>query len=110
MGPEQAGMTNEDKLEDKLKKIVQWIDPGKGVTVYLLDPQDLNVEVTGCNAELGDLSLKTRVPHMRQTISVPLGRTEVSEDFAHYTRDPERPLKRRRLMLVVNDTRPRIIY
>ena len=99
-------MTNEDKL----KKIVQWIDPEERVTVHFLDQQDLNAEVTGCNAELVDLWVETRVPHMGQTISVPLSRTEVSEDLAHYTRDPERPLKRRRLMLVVNDTRPPIIY
>jgi len=80
------------------------------VRVHFLDQQDLNVEVTGCNAELGDLSLKTRVPQMRHTLSVPLGRTEISEYFAHYTRDPERPLNRRRLLLVGNDTRPSIIY
>ncbi|TKS58465.1 MAG: hypothetical protein EWM72_03004 [Nitrospira sp.] len=99
-------MTNEDKL----KKIVPWIDPEERVTVHFLDEQDLNAEVTGCNAELVDLSLETHVPHMKQQISVPLSRTEVSEDLSHYTRDPERPLKRRRLMLVVNDKRPPIIY
>jgi hypothetical protein len=99
-------MTNEEKV----KKIFQWIDPEERVTVHFLDEQDLNAEVTGCNAELVDLSLETRVLHMRQTISVPLSRTEVSEDLSHYTRDPERLLERRRLMLVVNDKRPPIIY
>jgi hypothetical protein len=99
-------MTNEEKV----KKIFQWINPEERVTVHFLDEQDLNAEVTGCNAELVDLSIETRVPYMRQTISVPLSRTEVSEDLSHYTRDPERPLKRRRLMLVVNDKRPPIIY
>jgi hypothetical protein len=99
-------MTNEEKV----KKIFQWIDPDERVTGHFLDEQDLNAEVTGCNAELVDLSLETRVLHMRQTISVPLSRMEVSEDLSHYTRDPERPLERRRLMLVVNDKRPPIIY
>ncbi len=99
-------MTNEEKL----KKIVQWIDPQERVTVHFLDEQALNAEVTGCNAELVDLSIETRVLHMRQQISVPLSRTEVSEDLSHYTRDPDRPLKHRRLMLVIDDKRPPIIY
>ena len=47
---------------------------------------------------------------MRQRYRVPLSRTEVSEDLSHYTRDPDRPLKHRRLMLVVKDKRPLIIY
>lgn len=57
-----------------------------------------------------DLSIETHVPHMRQQISVPWSRTEISEDLGQYTRDPERPLKRRLLMLVVNDKRPAVIY
>jgi len=47
---------------------------------------------------------------MKQRISVPLSLTEVSEDLGHYTRDPEQPLKRRRLMLVVNQNRPPVVY
>ena len=99
-------MTNEEKL----KKIVPWIDPEERVTVHFADARDLVAEVTGCNSVLVDLSIETHVTHMRQRISVPLSRTEISEDLAHYTRDPERPLQRRRLMLVVNDNRPPIIY
>jgi len=53
---------------------------------------------------------ETHMTHMKQTISVPLSHTEVSEDVSHYTRDPERPLKHRRLMLIVNNTRLPIIY
>lgn len=34
------------------------------MAVYFLDQQDLNAEVTGCNAELVDLSLETRVSHI----------------------------------------------
>lgn len=98
-------MTNEEKI----KKIVEWIDPEERVTVHFLDVQDLTAEVTGCSNELVDLSIETNVPHKRQRISVPLSRTEVSEDLGHYTRDPERPLKRRRLMLVVHEKRPPII-
>ena len=34
----------------------------------------------------------------------------VTEDFSHYTRDPEQPLQQQRLMLVINEKRPPIIY
>jgi hypothetical protein len=47
---------------------------------------------------------------MKQHISVPLSQVEVSEDFSHYTRNPARPLQRHRLMLVINEKRPPIIY
>lgn len=96
--------------EDKLNAIRPWIDPKERVTVRFLDEEGLNAEVIGCNAELVDLSIETRVPHVTQRISVPLSRTEVSEDLSHYTRDPDRPLKHRRLMLVIDDKRPPIIY
>ena len=99
-------MTNEEKL----KAIRPWIDPEERVTVNFLDEQGLNAEVTGCTDELVDLSLETRVPHIKQHISAPLRRTDVSEDFSHYTRDPDRPLKHRRLMLVIDDKRPPIVY
>jgi hypothetical protein len=99
-------MTNEEKL----KTIRSWIDPEERVTVNFLDEQGLNAEVTGCNDESVDLSLETRVPHIRQHISVALRLTKVSEDLSHYTRDPDRPLIHRRLMLVVDDKRPPIVY
>ena len=99
-------MTNEEKL----KAIRPWIDPEERITVNFLDEQGLNAEVTGCTGELVDLSLETRVPHTKQHISVPLRRTEVSEDLSHYTRDPDRPLEHRRLMLRINDNRPPIVY
>lgn len=99
-------MTNHEKR----KKIIPWIDPAERVTVHFLDEQDLTAEVTGSTEELVDLALETRVPHLRQRISVPLRLTEVSEDLGHYTRDPERPLKHRRLMLIVNENRPPVIY
>ena len=99
-------MTNEEKL----KAIRPWIDPEERVTVNFLDEQDLNAEVTGCNDELVDISLETRIPHIKQHISVPLRRAEVSEDLSHYTRNPDRPLKHRRLMLLINDKRPPIVY
>jgi len=47
---------------------------------------------------------------MTQHISVPLSQVEVSEDFSHYTRDPERPLQRQRLMLVIDEKRPSVVY
>jgi len=99
-------MTNEEKLQ----AIRPWIDPEERVTVNFLDEQGLNGEVTGCSDELVDLSLETRVPHLKQHISVPLRSAEVSEDPSHYTRNPDRPLQLRRLMLLINDKRPPIIY
>ncbi|HKO29772.1 MAG TPA: hypothetical protein VJU54_01430 [Nitrospiraceae bacterium] len=99
-------MTNDEKL----KAILPWIDPEERITVNFLDEQDLNAEVTGCNDELVDLSLETRVPHLKQHISVALRLAEVSEDLSHYTRNPDRPLKDRRLMLLIDDKRPPIIY
>lgn len=72
--------------EEKMKTILPWIDPQERVTEHFRDAHDLMAEVTGCNLELVDLSLETQVPHMRQRISVPLSRTEVSEDLSHYTR------------------------
>ena len=83
-------MTNDQKA----KAIRPWINPEERVTVHFLDEPGLNAEVTGCNDELVDLSVETRVPHIKQHTSVALRRTEVSEDSSHYnTRDPDRPLK-----------------
>lgn len=99
-------MTNDEKR----KLIIPWIDPAERITVHFLDERDLVAEVTGTSDQLVDLSIETKVPHMRQQVSVPLSHTEVSEDLGHYTRDPDRPLKHRRLMLVVNEKRPAVIY
>ncbi|WP_455376846.1 hypothetical protein [Petrachloros mirabilis] len=99
-------MTNEEKR----KLIIPWIDPNERVTVHFLDERDLTAEITGTTDQLIDLSIETKVPHMRQQISIPLSRTAISEDLGHYTRDPDRPLKRRRLMLVVDEKRPAVIY
>ena len=99
-------MTNDEKLQ----AILPWLDPEERVTVNFLDEQDLNGEVTGCSDEIVDLSLETHVPHIKQHISVPLRCAEVSEDPSHYTRNPDRPLQLRRLMLLINDKRPPIIY
>ena len=99
-------MTNDEKRE----KIRPWIDPEERVTVHFLDENDLSAEVTGCSDVLVDLSIQTRVPHVRQRVSLPLSRIEVSEDLSHYTRDPERPLRHGRLMLAVNEKRPAIVY
>lgn len=99
-------MTNEDKR----KLIIPWIDPNERVTVHFLDERDLTAEITATTDQLIDLSIETKVPHMRQQVSIPLSRTELSEDLGHYTRDPDRPLKRRRLMLVVDEKRPAVVY
>jgi hypothetical protein len=99
-------MTNEEKE----KRIRQWIDPEERATVHFLDAPDLNATVTNCITQLVDPSIETHVPYMTQNISVPLSQVELSEDFSHYTRDPERPLQRQRLMLVIDEKRPPIIY
>ena len=99
-------MTNEEKE----KLIRPWIDPEERITVHFLDAPELNAEVTGCTVRLVDLSIETHVIHMKQHLSFPLSQVEVSEDFLHYTRDPERPLQQSRLMLVINEKRPPIIY
>lgn len=87
-----------------------WINPEERVTVNFLGQNDLNAVVTGCNADLVDLSLETQVPHLKQQISVALHRAEGSEDPSHYTRHPDQPLKHRRLMLTIHDKRPPIVY
>ncbi|HQR14013.1 MAG TPA: hypothetical protein PKW52_00465 [Nitrospira sp.] len=96
--------------EDKEKVIRPWIDPQERVTVRFLDEQGVSAQVTDCNDALVTLSIETRVPYMNQHTSIPLSQVELSEDLSHYTRDPDRPLARRRLMLVVHENRPPIIY
>lgn len=90
--------------------IKQWIDPDERITVNFDDQRDLSAEVTGCTDQLVSLSLDTAVLHIRQDISVPLSAVEISEDPSHYTRDPERPLKRERMMLTVQGKRPAVVY
>ena len=99
-------MTNTEKE----KVISPWIDPEERITVHFLDTPDLNAEVTNCTRQLVDLSIETHVSHMTQHLSGPLSQVEVTEDFSHYTRNPERPLQRQRLMLVIDEKRPPIIY
>ncbi|MCA9419467.1 MAG: hypothetical protein KC592_00515 [Nitrospira sp.] len=99
-------MTNTEKE----KIISPWIDPEERITVHFLDAPDLNAEVSNCTQHLVDLSIETHVSHMPQHLSIPLSQVEVTEDHSHYTRDPERPLQRQRLMLVINEKRPPIIY
>jgi hypothetical protein len=94
----------------KAAAIKKWIDPEERITVQFDDERNLNAEVTGCTDQLVSLALDTTVPHMRQELSLPLSSVEVSEDFSHYTRDPERPLKRKRLMLIVQGKRPPVVY
>ncbi|GJL67970.1 MAG: hypothetical protein NPIRA06_06050 [Nitrospirales bacterium] len=99
-------MTNDEKKN----AISRWIDPEERVTVQFLDAPDLNTEVTGCTEQLVDLSIETQVTHMKQHLSIPLSKVELSEDFSHYTRDPDRPLEPSRLKLVINEKRPSVIY
>ena len=95
--------------ETKAKTIREWIDPEERVTVDFDDAKDLNAAVTGCNAEVVTLSLETPVPHLRQDMTIPLGKVEVGEDRAKYTRDPEKPLRYGRLRLTIHQNRPEVV-
>ncbi len=95
---------------DKVSLITPWIDPEERITVQFDDQRDINTIVTGCSEWLVDLELETPVPHIRQKLSIPLSEVEVSEDPTHYTRDPDRPLQHKRLLLIIKGKRPAIIY
>ena len=95
--------------KQKAAVIKKWIDPDERITVQFDDQRDLSAEVTGCTDQLVSLSLDTAVPHMRQEISLPLSSVQVAEDHTHYTRDPERPLERKRMMLIARGKRPAVV-
>jgi len=95
---------------EKAEVIRQWVNPEERITVQFDDARDLSAEVTGCTDQLVALALDTDVPHMRQQLSIPLSKVEVAEDPSHYTRDPDLPLRRERLLLLVKGNRPAVIY
>ena len=95
---------------DKAALITPWINPEERVTVQFDDQRDINTIVTGCSERLVDLELETNIPHIRQKLSIPLSEVEVSEDPTHYTRDPDKPLEFKRLLLIVKGKRPQILY
>jgi hypothetical protein len=95
---------------DKLALITPWINPEERVTVQFEDQGDINTVVSDCTERLVDLELETPVPHIRQKLSIPLSEVEVSEDPSHYTRDPDKPLQFKRLLLIINGKRPGIVY
>lgn len=95
--------------KQKAALIKKWIDPDERITVQFDDQRDLSAEVTECTDQLVSLSLDTAVPHMRQEISLPLSSVQVAEDHTHYTRDPERPLERKRMMLIARGKRPALV-
>jgi hypothetical protein len=95
---------------EKAEVIRQWVNPEERISVQFDDARDLSAEVTGCTDQLVALALDTDVPHMRQQLSIPLSKVEVGEDPSHYTRDPDLPLRRERLLLLVKGNRPAVIY
>lgn len=95
---------------DKVALITPWINPEERITVQFDDQRDINTIVTGCSERLVDLELETNTPHLPQKLSIPLSEIEVSEDPTHYTRDPDKPLRFKRLLLIVNGKRPPIVY
>ena len=95
---------------DKLALIAPWINPEERITVQFDDQRNINAEVLDCTERLVDLKLETTVPHLEQKLSLPLSEVEVSEDPTHYTRDPDKPLQMKRLLLIVKGKRPPIVY
>lgn len=95
---------------EKAALITPWINPEERITVQFDDQRDINTIVTGCGERLVDLELETNIPHIRQKLSMPLSDIEVSEDPTHYTRDPDKPLQFKRLLLIVNSKRPAMVY
>ncbi|CUS39985.1 hypothetical protein COMA2_90164 [Candidatus Nitrospira nitrificans] len=95
---------------EKAALITPWINPEERITVQFDDQRDVNTIVTGCGERLVDLELETNIPHIRQKLSMPLSDIEVSEDPTHYTRDPDKPLQFKRLLLIVNGKRPAMVY
>ncbi len=95
---------------DKLALITPWINPEERITVQFGDQGDMNTVVSGCTKRLVDLELETPVLDLRQKLSIPLSEVEVSEDPSHYTRDPDKPLQFKRLLLIVKGKRPAIVY
>ncbi len=95
---------------DKVALITPWINPEERITVQFDDQRDINTIVTDCTKRLVDLELETNVPYLRQKLSIPLSEIEVSEDPSHYTRDPNKPLQFKRLLLIVQGKRPPIVY
>lgn len=95
---------------DKVALITPWINPEERVTVQFDDQRDINTIVTGCSERLVDLELETNILHIRQKLSIPLSEVEVSEDPSHYTRDPDQPLRFKRLLLIIKGKRPPVVY
>lgn len=95
---------------EKAAIIKKWVNPEERVTVQFDNVRDLNGEVTGCSEQLVDVALETHVPHFRQELSIPLSQVEISEDHSHYTRDPDKPLKLKRLLLLIKGDRPAVVY
>ncbi len=95
---------------EKVALITPWINPEERVTVQFDDQRDINSEVLACTERLVDVALETTVPHLKQKLSLPLSDVEVSEDPTHYTRDPDKPLQFKRLLLIVKGNRPAIVY
>lgn len=95
---------------EKFAFITPWVNPEERITVQFDNQGDINTVVTGCTEQLVDLELETPVPHIRQKLSIPLSELEVSEDPTHYTRDPDKPLQFKRLLLIIKGKRPGVVY
>ena len=95
---------------EKVARITPWINPEERITVQFANQGDINTIVADCTEWVVDLELETTIPHLRQKLTIPLSEIEVSEDPTHYTRDPDKPLQMKRLMLIVKGKRPAIVY
>jgi hypothetical protein len=92
---------------EKARMIHPWINDEERVTVDFIDAKDLNARVLDCTDQVVEVELETAMPHMRQRLTLPLRKVEVGEDRSHYTRDPDTPLERSRLRIMVNQDRPK---
>ena len=90
---------------EKAGLIRPWIDPEERVTVDFENERDLNGEIIECDGQTVTLLLETAFPHYKQHLMLPLSILSVGEDKAHYTRDPEKPLRYGRLRLTVHENR-----
>ncbi len=105
-GPAVGRQVSARKRPTKKDLITPWINPEERVTVDFTDQRGLNAIVTGCTSIIVDVALETRIPHDRQEVSIPLRLVRIGKDRGHYTRDPDEPLRRYRLRLIVNRKRP----
>ncbi len=90
----------------KAELITPWINPEERISVDFTDVQGLTAQVLGCTENVVHLSFLEGFPHMKDRVTIPLGKVQIGEDRGHYTRDPKSPLQWGRLLLRVDHKHP----